>query len=76
MGFIRNFYRKIVRESVWARPEMKVTFRAELMPGKSRDERTFKIREVLPSGRVVLYDFVGEHRKSSFEAVNFRREQT
>lgn len=75
MGFIRNFYRKIVRESVWARPEMKVTFRAELMPGKSRDERTFKIREVLPSGRVVLYDFVGEHRKSSFEAVNFRREQ-
>ncbi len=75
MGFIRNFYRKIVRESVWARPEMKVTFRAELMPGKSREERTFKIREVLPNGRVALYDFVGEHRQSSFEPVNFRREQ-
>lgn len=74
MGFIRNFYRKIVRESVWARPEMKVTFRAELMPGKSREERTFKIREVLSNGRVVLYDFVGEHRQSSFEPVNFRRE--
>ncbi len=74
MGLLRKFYRKIVREDVWARPEMKVTFRAELMPGKNRDERSFKIREVLPNGRVVLYDFVGEHRQSSFEAVNFKRE--
>ncbi len=74
MGLLRNFYRKIVRESVWARPEMKVTFRAELMPGKNRAERTFRIKEVMPNGRVVLYDFVGEHRQSSFEPVNFKRE--
>lgn len=74
MGLLRNFYRKIVRESVWARPEMKVTFRAELMPGKDRGERTFRIKEVMPNGRVVLYDFVGEHRQSSFEPVNFKRE--
>lgn len=75
MGLLRTFYRKIVRESVWARPEMKVTFRAELMPGKDRNERTYRIKEVLPNGRVVLYDFAGEHRQSSFEPVNFKREE-
>jgi hypothetical protein len=74
MGFFRNFYRKIVRQSVWARPEMSVTFRAEIMPGKNRQERTFRIKEVLTNGRVVLYEFTGEHRQSSFEPVNFKRE--
>jgi hypothetical protein len=74
MGIFKNFYRKITRQSVWARPEMAVTFRAEIMPGKSRKERTYKIKEVLPNGRVVLYDFLGEHRQSSFEPVNFKRE--
>lgn len=74
MGFFKNFYRKIIHPSVWARPEMSVTFRAEIMPGKNRQERTFRIKEVLPNGRVVLYDFVGEHRQSSFEPVNFKRE--
>lgn len=74
MGFFKNFYRKIVQTSVWARPEMPVTFRAEIMPGKNHQERTFRIKEVLPNGRVVLYDFVGEHRQSSFEPVNFKRE--
>ena len=31
----------------WARPGMPVTFRAELMPGRSRDERTFRVAERL-----------------------------
>ena len=74
MGFFKSFYRKIVRESVWARPEMSVTFRAEIMPGKNRHERTFRIKEVLSNGRVILYDFTGEHRQSAFEPVNFKRE--
>lgn len=74
MGLFKNFYRKFSRQSVWARPEMAVTFRAEIMPGKSRHERTFRIKEVLPNNRVVLYDFLGEHRQSSFEPVNFKRE--
>ena len=58
---------------VWARPEMRVTFRAEIMPGRSREERTFRIRKVLSNGRVELYDFPDEHREGSFEPVNFLR---
>ncbi|NJM53230.1 MAG: hypothetical protein HC846_07450 [Blastocatellia bacterium] len=48
---------------------MKVIFRAELMPGKTNEERTFTIEEVLPNGRVILQDFAGEHRESEFEPV-------
>ncbi|HSI87821.1 MAG TPA: hypothetical protein VK918_02115 [Pyrinomonadaceae bacterium] len=58
---------------VWARPEMRVTFRAEIMPGRSRDDRTFRIKSVLPNGRVKLYDFPDEHRQGSFEPINFLR---
>jgi len=74
MKFFKNLYRKIVPPSVWARPEMPVTFRAEIMPGKNRQERTFRIKEVLKNGRVTLHGFTGEHRESEFEAVNFKRE--
>ncbi len=69
MSIFQNFYRKIVKKSIWARPEMSVTFRAELMPGKNRDERTFRIAEVLPNDRVILHGFTGEHRESEFEPV-------
>jgi hypothetical protein len=58
---------------VWARPEMQVTFRAEIMPGRSREERTFRIKTVLPNGRVTLYEFPDEHRQGSFEPINFLR---
>jgi hypothetical protein len=58
---------------VWARPEMQVTFRAEIMPGRSREERTFRIKQVLSNGRVELHDFPDEHREGSFEPVNFLR---
>lgn len=53
----------------WARPGMSVTFRAELMPGRSRAERTYRITEILPSGRVTLEDFTGDHAESEFEPV-------
>ena len=59
----------------WARPEMQVTFRAEIMPGRSREERTFRIKTVRPNGRVELHDFVGEHRQGAFEPINFLREK-
>ena len=51
----------------WARPGMKVTFRAELMPGRDRSERTFEVSEVLPSGRVLLNGVSGEHVEKEFE---------
>ena len=54
----------------WARPGMPVTFRAELMPGRSRDERTFRVAEVLPSGRVALEEFSGDHAESEFEPIS------
>lgn len=61
--------------NVWARPEMLVTFRAELMPGRDREERTYRVKEVRPSGRVTLHDFNDEHRESEFEPVNFLRDK-
>lgn len=70
MNIFKKYYRKIVKPNVWARPNMMVTFRAEIMPGKSREERTFKIEKVKTNGRVILEGFVGEHRESSFEPVS------
>ncbi|MEK7724588.1 MAG: hypothetical protein AAB336_09595 [Acidobacteriota bacterium] len=57
------------KPDIWARPQMKVIFRAELMPGKHREERTFIIEKVLPNGRVILIGFAGEHRESEFEPI-------
>jgi len=53
----------------WARPGMSVTLRAELMPGRDRSERSFRVEEVLPSGRVRLEGFAGDHAESEFEPV-------
>ncbi|HEX3249224.1 MAG TPA: hypothetical protein VIK76_11200 [Pyrinomonadaceae bacterium] len=58
---------------VWARPGMLVTFRAELMPGREREERTFRVKELLSSGRVSLQDVDGEHAEKEFEPVQFDR---
>ncbi len=62
-----------IKSVVWARPEMQLTFRAEIMPGKSREERTFRVSAVLPNGRVTLHEFPDEHRQGEFEPVNFKR---
>lgn len=58
---------------VWARPGMLVTFRAELMPGREREERTFRVKELLSSGRVSLQGVDGEHAEKEFEPVQFHR---
>ena len=60
---------------IWARPEMKVTFRAEVMPGRSREERTFIVEKVMSNGRVSLYNFPDEHREGAFEPINFLRQR-
>jgi hypothetical protein len=59
--------------NVWARPGMMVTFRAELMPGRERHERTFQVKQLLPSGRVLLHGVDGEHAEKEFEPIQFER---
>jgi hypothetical protein len=54
---------------LWARPGMKVTFRAEVMPGREGSERTFQVTNLLPSGRVLLDGVSGEHAQREFERV-------
>ena len=54
---------------VWARPGMTVTFRAELMPGRDREARTARVKELLPSGRVLLHEVAGEHAQNEFDAI-------
>ena len=61
------------RVDVWARPGMPVTFRAELMPGRDRHERTFRVKELLVSGRVSLHGVDGEHAEKEFEPIQFDR---
>jgi hypothetical protein len=56
--------------SVWARPGMTVTFRAELMPGRDRETRTARVKELLPSGRVTLHEIAGEHGQQEFDPID------
>jgi len=51
----------------WARPGMAVTFRAELMPGRSGSERTYRVAELLSNDRVTLEGVAGEHSETEFE---------
>jgi hypothetical protein len=53
----------------WARPGMKVIFRAELMPGRQTSERTFQVTSLLPSGRVLLDGVSGEHAEREFQPI-------
>jgi hypothetical protein len=61
---------------IWARPEMQVTFRAEIMPDRAREERTYRIDKVLPNSRVTLHELPGEFRETAFEGLNFLRERS
>ncbi len=56
--------------NVWARPGMTVTFRAELMPGRDRQERTARVKELLSSGRVLLHEVAGEHAQKEFDPIS------
>lgn len=71
MGIVSKFGYGRKVPGVWARPEMDVTFIAELMPGLSREDRTFRIQSVLRNGRVKLHNFPGEFREAAFEPLDF-----
>ncbi len=77
VGFLKKFRAKILRcPNIWAIPEMTVAFRAEVMPGKNREERAFRVQKVLNNGRVTLYHFAGKHRESEFEPLKNKRTET
>jgi hypothetical protein len=69
----KNVQREKKTGDVWARPGMPVTFRAELMPGRDRLQRTFLVKELLPSGRISLHNVEGEHAEKEFDPVQFDR---
>jgi hypothetical protein len=54
----------------WARPGMTVTFRAELMPGRDREQRTARVKQLLPSGRVLLQEIEGELGQQEFDRID------
>lgn len=58
--------RKDIR--AWAGVGSRVTFRAEVMPGRDQAERTFTVERVVASGRVELTGLVGEHAATEFES--------
>lgn len=51
----------------WATVGMRLTFRAEVMPGRESDERTYAVARVLTSGRVELVGLTGQHAETEFE---------
>jgi uncharacterized protein YqfB (UPF0267 family) len=61
---------KTTKGNVWARPGMKVTFRAELMPGRSEEERSFLVKELLSTNRVTLVGISGEHAENEFKPLD------
>lgn len=69
----KNMHAERKMGDVWARPSMMVTFRAELMPGRERHERTFRVKELLSRGRVSLHGVDGEHVEKEFEPVQLDR---
>ena len=78
IGAVNAYWKRNVQTErkvgdVWARPGMAVTFRAEVMPGRDRLERTFLVKELLPSGRVSLQGVDGEHMEKEFDPVQFDR---
>ena len=52
----------------WAGVGERVTFRAEVMPGRDHAERTFTVARVVASGRVELTGLSGEHAETEFES--------
>jgi hypothetical protein len=54
-------------QELWIQPGMSVTFRAEVMPSRDASERTFRVTQVLPSGRIKLEGMAGEYTKMEFE---------
>lgn len=57
------------RARIWASVGMSLTFRAEVMPGRESDRRTFTVTRVLKNGRVELSGLSGQHAEAEFETL-------
>jgi anti-sigma B factor antagonist len=57
--------------SAWGALGMSVTFRAELMQNRSHQDRSFSVKQLLPSGRVTLDGIDGEFVEKTFEPVQY-----
>lgn len=62
----RQTLKKQIRS--WAGVGARVTFRAEVMPGREPEERTFTVARIDTSGRVELMGLAGEHAETEFES--------
>ena len=67
----------LMRKSWRAKPERsavtageRLTFRAELMPGRDAGQRTYEVKRLLPNGRIELANLEGQHSLAEFEAVS------
>ncbi len=66
----------LMRKTQRAKPERssvaageRLTFRAEVMPGRDAGERTYEVKRLLPNGRIELANLEGQHSLAEFEAV-------
>ena len=63
----------LTRKSRRAKPSVaageRLTFRAEVMPGRDAGERTYEVKRLLPNGRIELANLEGQHSLAEFEAV-------
>jgi len=48
----------------------RLTFRAEVMPGRDAIERTYEVTQLLANGRIELANLEGQHSLAEFEAVS------
>lgn len=48
----------------------RLTFRAEVMPGRDAGERTYEVKQLLPNGRIELANLEGQHSLAEFEDVS------
>lgn len=53
----------------------RLTFRAEVMPGRDAIQRTYEVSEVLSSGRVHLATLDGQHSLAEFEPTQWKDTQ-
>ena len=66
----RNSEKQESSAAHWTAVGQRLTFRAELMPGRDSIERTFEVARLLASGRVELSGLAGQHTETEFETTH------